>query len=777
MQDIIKSVKKYVPVYWPLQSFISTNPLHGLTNQPMDECLHHLSRYLPVNGSLKALNYHEFYAQGKISVCNLRCALEEFIHDKKIPGYNLPALTALFINKKFQHQIERIFNVRQEMACLLISKQSEEFNIIRQNMIRFFADFFDQGMAKWAMPVSSNNLYHAWREYAGIENRYIAAVINEVSSVSVEAISYILPKLEVPKDMYEKYLAEIVFQLIGWCSFIHWLELRPENPYIKKSAAISDLLAIWLCHEYALTRRYNILFKPMPDILDNKIPLIEDIFKVGLVEDTSAFNMYSISLIWQRAFELSYQEEILAKIVTNKPVNITTEVVAQAVFCIDTRSEGLRRKLESLGNYATYGFAGFFGIGFGLHDEYTHENSLQLPALSIPDKTLNNKPTRKKLWKEILHLVENVFHNAKNAYLSPFILFDSAGSWYAFSIFGRTIIPQKFNSWLKLSEKPHYKYNSINVFESGYSIDSLAAQVSAVLTTIGLTSGFARLVFICGHYAQSENNPFQSSMNCGACGGNSGTPNAIAFCQVLNDVRVREKLRLLHLINIPDTTHFISASHNTTSDEILYYNMGLHEDTNLFRRIRHDFHEASLLLKKERKHDLNGNDSVETRMSNWAELVPELSLANNAAFIIAPRSLTHTLNLERRVFLQSYVPENDTNGEILANILSTVVMVGYFINCQYYFSSTDPSIFGSGNKTLHNVVGHFGVMEGNYSDFKIGLSRQSIMDKNELIFYPLRMLVVINARQELVDSVLERLPEVAKLFNGRWMHLKVIEPA
>ena len=70
-----------------------------------------------------------------------------------------------------------------------------------------------------------------------------------------------------------------------------------------------------------------------------------------------------VQYILLKAWEQSCQNE-LVKTLENESIAVEasaekTTPTAQMVFCIDTRSELIRRHAESKGNYETFGYAGF----------------------------------------------------------------------------------------------------------------------------------------------------------------------------------------------------------------------------------------------------------------------------------------------------------------------------------------------------------------------------------------------------------------------------------
>ncbi|MEZ6090122.1 MAG: putative inorganic carbon transporter subunit DabA [Pirellulaceae bacterium] len=133
------------------------------------------------------------------------------------------------------------------------------------------------------------------------------------------------------------------------------------------------------------------------------------------------------------------------------------------------------------------------------------------------------------------------------------------------------------------------------------------------------------------------------------------------------------------------------------------------------------------------------------RSGDWSEVRPEWALAGNAAFIVGPREITEGVDLDGRTFLHSYDEANDPSGAVLELIMTAPMVVAHWINMQYYASTVDNHHFGSGNKTVHNVVGRFGILSGGGGDLMTGLPWQSVHSGKHFQHRPQRLQVVIAA--------------------------------
>ncbi|MEO5730260.1 MAG: putative inorganic carbon transporter subunit DabA, partial [Byssovorax sp.] len=315
------------------------------------------------------------------------------------------------------------------------------------------------------------------------------------------------------------------------------------------------------------------------------------------------------------------------------------------------------------------------------------------------------------------------------------------------------------------------------------SVDELAARLLGTLENMGLTKGFAPLVVFLAHGASSSNNPHRSAYDCGACGGRNGGPNARLFARTANRADVREKLAEAGVV-IPSSTHFLGGLHDTTSDAVTLYDCA---EVPLSHRaqvveLRALLEEARAANAQERCRRFASAPRapspeqalrhVEERAADMSEARPELGHATNAACVVGRRSLTRGLFLDRRCFLVSYSPEEDEDGRVLERVLSAVVPVCGGINLEYYFSRVDNTRLGAGTKLPHNVTGFIGVMDGPTSDLRTGLPRQMIE-----VHEPVRLLMVIEAKAEVVDAIVARNAVIRELIDNEWIRVAVMRPA
>lgn len=300
---------------------------------------------------------------------------------------------------------------------------------------------------------------------------------------------------------------------------------------------------------------------------------------------------------------------------------------------------------------------------------------------------------------------------------------------------------------------------------------------AGILKNLGLTSGFARLVVLCGHACETENNPLEASLACGACGGHSGEANARFVAMLLNQANIRAALAKRG-IEVPVDTYFLAAVHNTTTDQLETFDEANLPDSHVgdLQELREATGTASHRTREERAGTLSeGYGDVWRRAREWSEVRPEWGLAGNAAFIAAPRALTQACDLQGRTFLHSYDHMRDADGSVLELIMTAPLVVAHWINMQYFASSVDPSQFGSGSKTLHNVVGKFGLFSGEGGDLQTGLPLESVHDGERLQHHPLRLLAVIAAPRHAIDDVLSKHEFLNDLVQNQWLHLLCIE--
>jgi uncharacterized protein YbcC (UPF0753/DUF2309 family) len=127
--------------------------------------------------------------------------------------------------------------------------------------------------------------------------------------------------------------------------------------------------------------------------------------------------------------------------------------------------------------------------------------------------------------------------------------------------------------------------------------------------------------------------------------------------------------------------------------------------------------------------------------------------------------------LDRRAFLVSYDPTQDTLDKSLTKLLAAVVPVCAGISLEYYFSYVDNERYGCGTKLPHNVTCLIGVMNGYSSDLRTGLPWQMVE-----IHEPVRILFVIETTPERLKNALDSLPGVRRLVENRWIRVATIDP-
>ncbi len=796
LSQILTDVAAVVPPLWPLTDYVAVNPFVGLSHLRFLEARSYLRQFRDCELLLPIDYFRARFREGELTELDIEEGYLQVCQDYPdyYEGIQLDEL------RKFLDDSEEV-DANDERPFRTVAEALDQLqggswtSHILNDVTRHCAAHYDEGQAMWSSPWKGLPLFSAWRQASIISSRMdqlglsgFRELVRQLPASPERAIADLLSLMRIPPECWKSFLLCQLYSVPGWASYVrrraaHSAEGHPADD------DLAGLLAIRLAYDAALAQTHD----QQGGFLDRLVPSNNDLSCYGQIPTARPSKEVLARHLFQVSMEMAYRRNLCSKLTSHSPrPGAKGRRELQMVFCIDVRSEVYRRHLEAQSDdIETFGFAGFFGLPFEYVSLGHEKGSAQCPVLLQPSFRVAeglsgaDEATREKArdGRRMTRVARKLWKTFQTSAATCFSFVESLGIVYFIKLLTDSL------RFTRPITSPLWDRSTTNRIENlGLDLRSCGDDqlpetrgvelAEGFLRNLGLCTDFARIVVICGHATDVVNNPYKASLECGACGGHSGEPNARVAATLLNNPRIRMGLAERG-IQIPDDCWFVPAVHNTATDDIRLLDMqsipDMHRES--YAQVVRWIRAASAPARGERSNRFPDQDPLAMfrRRSDWSELRPEWGLAGNAALIVAPRSRTAGLDLQGRTFLHGYDATRDPKGQTLELIMTAPMIVASWINLQYYASSVDNQAFGSGNKAIHNVVGLMGILQGNGGDLMTGLPWQCLHDGQRFQHEPLRLLVVIEAPREAIQRVIHQHQHVQDLVTNGWLTLMALE--
>ena len=772
----IEHLRHYLPTQAALKDFIHHNTLHAFQQESFHDALKTASEAFGYQVYLSLEQYRQLYKEGKINPEKLTDLLQKNTPEKDRQDWHQKMLSHTYDQTKYQ----KIGQLRKRWKSAYKVNMDKTVHPV---LFRLLGVYLDQGIGITPFPRLEDGFIASLRtlektSYSSLfkSSRVRALLLDESTTITL-----LLKLLIGEEPFFETYLFDQQFNHPGWSGIVSVIEQNPSNLLDPRKISLKEFILLELLLEIdTLDQKFGFTWKPLAQ--SEKITLTPLFIKSAPDE------LDKVLRLWQEAYEWTYFDQVIKGLQLEYTPKKESETAGfQAVFCIDDRECSFRRHLEnSEPKCTTFSTAGYFNVAMHFQPQEGKFYTKMAPASLAPEHLIKEKKGK------IQHNKNALFHKITHSLLGGIIASQTLGLWAGLKL-ARSIFYPTANDALISAFKHMDKNSELAIFSDpkpeyeaglklGFSKEEMVDRVEAFLKSLGLIENFSNIIYVVGHGASSVNNTHYAGYDCGACSGRAGSVNARAICIMANHPEVRYGLSQRQ-INIPDTTIFIGAIHDTTRDEMEYFdtdNLSKEHQQQHQHHIK-TFEQACTLNAKERARRFllmsprgdakKVHKKVKRRSLSLFETRPEWNHANNALCIVGRRASNKHLFFDKRAFLNSYDYRLDPDGKMLLNILSAVAPVCGGINLEYYFSRVDNYRLGAGTKLSHNVMGLFGVANGMEGDLLTGLPRQMV-DIHE----PLRLMVVVEQFPDVVLTVIKAKQEIYNWFDKAWIHLAVIQP-
>ncbi|NDC29669.1 MAG: DUF2309 domain-containing protein [Bacteroidetes bacterium] len=772
----LHELKHYLPAQAPLKDFIHHNTLHAFQNQKFYDALQQASTIFGYKTSLSLNDFRNLHNSGRIN----DKILEKVIQDRKGKA-ELSLWLDRLIKHHYDYEIDsRIGKLKQHWKN---TYKIDMDALVHPILFRITCSYLDQGISIWNFPIEHRGFLSSIKELEKLSysSLFQSERVKKLLLHTSCSISSLLDILIGDSSLYEQYLFDTQFGHQGWSGMVAVVEDNPKTLLDHKKITLNDFIV------FELLLQINAL-----DSLSSWEPLAKTIkqIPVPIFDEVVNTEFHEVITLWQDAFEWSYYDQVLAGLSAQVLMELQTTVKKpnfQALFCIDDRECSIRRYVEKYDTSClTYGTPGFFGVEFYYQPKNGKFHTKLCPAPVTPKYLIREINTRG------LNESDANFSKHSHSLFRGWIITQTLGFWSAFklalNIFKPTTTPASTSSFKHMDKFSELTIENKNInqkidgLQVGFTIDEMADRVEALLKSIGLVDNYAPIVYLVSHGASSVNNTHYAGYDCGACSGRPGSVNARVASYMANHIKVREIL-LGRGLAIPESTKFVGALHDTTRDEIEFYDedkmseaiKALHNQNKItFKKALDDNakeRSRRFILIDSKQSSSKVHEQVKLRSVSLFEPRPELNHATNALCIIGRREMSKHVFLDRRSFMNSYDYKIDLDGKFLSNMIKPIGPVCGGINLEYYFSRVDNPKLGAGTKLPHNVMGLIGVANGIDGDLRAGLPNQMVE-----VHDPIRLMVIVEHFPEIVLKAIHVTPETYEWFENEWVHLVAMNP-
>ncbi|MBC7548272.1 MAG: DUF2309 family protein, partial [Polaromonas sp.] len=368
---------------WPLDRAIAVNPHWSRIDKPVRQ----VAARMAVLGGIQVFPPREgqqrAWDAGRISAEDLELALA------RVPAARAAGLTPAHCVKALRSapqvaQLPLLVDVLDNDP--LRHTRLSWRQAITHQVSQTCATYFDEHQADW-QPERSQSLYAFWRETLqhdhGIGSLMglpaIGRALDTLPATRQDAEHWVMRRLVLPPAVWADYLEATLLTVNGWaswCAYLGW-QARLEG---RQDTHIRELLAIRLAWGAVLLECKD------DAAAAHAYGTVQVEWGQAAALMVQAEDALLVDEVWQVALELGYQRTLAQKLLQTPSETAEPQMVdVQAAFCIDVRSEPMRRALEAAcPTMQTLGVAGFFGLPVAYTPLATAARRPQLPGLLAP---------------------------------------------------------------------------------------------------------------------------------------------------------------------------------------------------------------------------------------------------------------------------------------------------------------------------------------------------------------------------------------------------------